>query len=418
VLAIAGVAAVAVALLAVPLAIVLQRNYSDEDLLRLQRDTVADTRQIDLGARGSDPVELPRGTGSTLGAYDRAGRRVAGVGPLDGDAVVRSALRTGRPADRTGGGHLVVAVPLLTGERVSGAVRAERDDAGAARDTRDAWVLLAAIAAGILALAVLAAVLIARRLARPLERLAGAAGRLGEGDFSVRAPRAGIAEVDAVGEALGATAGRLDDLVARERAFSADASHQLRTPIAALRLELEAIELRGGSSAELAAALAQVDRLEATVATLLALARDAPRSSATTDLATLLEGVESRWRGPLAADGRPLRTVVRAGEPVARVSPRVATEILDVLLDNARHHGAGAVTVTVRDLEGWLAVDVADEGTGFGGDAEAAFTRRTGTGNGHGIGLSLARSLAHAEGARLAVGQPGPGPVVTLLVPR
>lgn len=87
-LAIAGVAAVAVALLAVPLAIVLQRNYFDEDLLRLQRDTVADTRQIDLRASGSDPVELPRGTRSALGAYDRAGRRVAGVGPIAADTVV------------------------------------------------------------------------------------------------------------------------------------------------------------------------------------------------------------------------------------------------------------------------------------------------------------------------------------------
>jgi signal transduction histidine kinase len=416
--AIAGVAAVAVALLAVPLAIVLHRNYTDEDLLRLQRDTVADTRQIDLGASGRDPVELPRGTGSALGAYDLAGRRVAGVGPAVGDAVVRSALRTGRPADRAGGGHLVVAVPLLTGERVSGAVRAKRSDAGAARDTRDAWLLLAAIATGILAVAVLAAVLIARRLARPLERLAGAAGRLGEGDFSVRAPRAGIAEVDAVGEALDATAARLDDLVARERAFSADASHQLRTPLAALRLELEAIELRGGSSAELAAALAQVDRLQATVETLLALARDTPRSEATTDLAALLDDVESRWRGRLAASGRPLRTLVRADAPVAHISLRVATEILDVLLDNARRHGAGAVTVTVREVEGRLAVDVADEGRGFGSDPESAFARRAGGGNGHGIGLPLARSLAHAEGARLAVSRLAPAPVVTLLVAR
>ena len=64
VIAIAGVAAVAVLLLAVPLAIVLQRTYRDEDLLRLQRDTVAATRGIDLSARRSDPIELPRSAAS------------------------------------------------------------------------------------------------------------------------------------------------------------------------------------------------------------------------------------------------------------------------------------------------------------------------------------------------------------------
>jgi signal transduction histidine kinase len=92
--------------------------------------------------------------------------------------------------------------------------------------------------------------------------------------------------------------------------------------------------------------------------------------------------------------------------------------MLEVLLDNAHRHGAGEVTVTVRDLERWLAVEVADQGPGFPGDAEQSFERRVGSGAGHGIGLALARSLAHAEGGRLSVTDPGPRPVVTLLLPR
>jgi methyl-accepting chemotaxis protein len=222
VIAIAAVAGTAVIVFAVPLGIVLQRGYRDEDLLRLQRDTIAATRGIDLSPQRGDPVELPR-SADALAVYDRAGRRVAGRGPATAPTLVASVLRSGRPADDTQGGRLVVAVPLLVGERVTGAVRAERSDAGAVRDTHGAWLVLAAIAAGVIAAATVAALVLGRRLAAPLERLAVGARRLGEGDFSVRAPRAEVAEVDAVAGALDATAARLGELVARERAFTTNA---------------------------------------------------------------------------------------------------------------------------------------------------------------------------------------------------
>jgi signal transduction histidine kinase len=276
--------------------------------------------------------------------------------------------------------------------------------------------LLAALAAGLVLMAVIAAQLLGRRLAAPLVRLAGAARRLGEGDFAARAPRAGVTEVDAVAQALDATAERLDALVSRERAFSADASHQLRTPLAALRIELEASQLRGNPPTEIPAALAQVDRLQSTIDTLLAAARDAPDRAATADLSAALRDLEQRWHGRLAAAGRPLRTRVLATPALARLSPGVVDEILDVLVENAERHGAGAVTVTLREAGGSPVIDVADEGGGFAGDPEAAFTRRGGSSDGHGIGLALARSLAEAEGGRLVVSNASAGPVLTLLL--
>ena len=100
-----------------------------------------------------------------------------------------------------------------------------------------------------------------------------------------------------------------------------------------------------------------------------------------------------------------------------RASRRVVDEILDVLLDNAHVHGRGAVTLTVRDVDGWLALDVADEGAGFTGDPESAMTSRVHR-DGHGIGLALARELAHAEGGRIVVTSAGPQPVLTLLLAR
>ncbi|MEY2534961.1 MAG: hypothetical protein QOF29_2871, partial [bacterium] len=376
----------------------------------------AATRQIDVGSGRSDPVELPPSR-DALGVYDRLGRRLAGAGPPRADSAVLAALRTERPVDRTADGRLIAAVPLVVGERVTGAVRAVRADEAVERSARDAWLTLGGLAAALVAAAVVAAAVLARRLARPLERLAGSARRLGEGKFAVRAHRSAIPEVDAVATALDVTAQRLDELVARERAFSADASHQLRTPLAALRIELEGMELRGDQPAELPAALSQVDRLQATVDTLLAVARDTPRGDVRTDLAGLVEDVRVRWHGPLAAAGRPLRVVDRGGPAVAAASGAVLSEIADVLLGNAHEHGAGAVTVTVREVGGWLALDVADQGPGFDGDPEAAFVRRAGA-RGRGIGLALARSLAEAEGGRLTVSRAGPGPVLTLLVRR
>src|SRR5438270_5640231 len=173
IVAIAGVAAAAVALLAIPLGVVLQNNYRDDELLRLQRDTVAATREIDLSP-GHDPIEVPP-TSGTLAVYDRAGRRVAGQGPRVADALVRQATRSGRIADQHSAGQFAVAVPLLTNERVTGAARAVRDDAAAVSRTHSAWLALGGLAVGIVILAIVAALLLSRRLASPLERLAGAA---------------------------------------------------------------------------------------------------------------------------------------------------------------------------------------------------------------------------------------------------
>jgi signal transduction histidine kinase len=416
VVAIAGVAAVAVVLLTVPLGIVLEQRYRSEDLLRLQRDTIAATRQIDVGAQPGDPVELPR-TASSLTAYDRAGRRVAGGGPRVAPALVRRVFRTGRPTDTAGHGRLTVAVPLLTGETLSGAVLAERSDHDADRDALGAWLVLGAAALAIIGAATTAAVLLARRLALPLERLAVTAQRLGDGDFATRAAPAGIQELDAVGAALSSTAERLDRLVTRERAFSADASHQLRTPLQALRIELEAAELRGDAPPEIPAALAQVDRLQTTIDTLLSAARDAPGPPSSTRLDDVVQRLQSRWHGPLAAQGRPLRAVAQATDMTVGASTHVIAEILDVLVDNARKHGSGAITIDVRPLGAFASIDVSDEGSGFAIPPAEALERRSAGGDGHGIGLALAQSLAHAEAGRIVITPGARGPTVSLVLP-
>jgi signal transduction histidine kinase len=415
VLAIAGVATGAVLLFALPLAVVLERSYRDEEILRLQRDTDAATRSVDLaGGTTPDRIELPRFAGR-IGIYRADGSLIAGSGPRVADQATRSALRARAPSGAVPDGQLVVAVPLLSGEVVTGAIRTERSQANVTRRAHRAWFALAGLGAAVLALAILAALALGRRLAAPLERLAGAARRVGEGDFAARAERTRIEEIDDVGAALNRSSQRVGELVGRERTFAADASHQLRTPLAALRLELEAAALGSAHEPELAAALTQVDRLQSRIETLLSVARGAPAGEQQTDLKQALRELETSWHGPLAQAGRPLRVLVPADPARAAISPAVLTEIVDVLMQNARVHGTGEVSVIVRPIGDAFALEVSDQGRGFERDVEEAFRR--GGGNGHGIGLALARSLAHAEGARLQVTRAGPEPTVSLLVP-
>lgn len=412
--AIAAVAATAVILFGIPLAIGLQQTYRDEEVLRLQRDTIAATRSIDTGATSGDRPELPHFAGQ-VALYGEALGRIAGSGPARADATVRRAIASRAPQRSDTSGPLVVAIPIFHNERIVGAVRGERTQTAVTARTHHAWLWLAAGAAALIALAILAAFGLGRWLARPLESLAAVARRVGAGDFAARAPREGIVEVDALAAALNASSQRIAQLVAREREFTANASHQLRTPLAALRLELESGLLERDDDPALRAALRQAERLEATIATLLAHARNRPSDQAAyVELDDALARVRERWHGRIAAAGRPLR--ISAPQPIAQalISPAVLDEVLDVLIDNALHHGAGTVTVSVRATSDALALEVTDQGAGLGEDPEQAFTR--GVGNGTGIGLALARSLAHAQGAMLTVTRSGPHPTFTLLI--
>ena len=418
--AILAVTTLAVAAFGLPLAIAVKYLYRNQEVLRLEREvTLAATAVPDSYATSKDPVELPAShDGTRLALYRPDGRRFTGVGPARMDATAREALG-GRVAQATGDPSIRIAVPVASDDKVVAVLRGELSDATVDRRVHQIWLAMLGLGAGAVLFAGVVARTQAKRLSQPIDQLAVAAARLGDGDFSVRASLSGVAEIDAVSATLNGTAERLGQLLARERAFSADASHQLRTPVAGLRLRLEAAKLSPRADREQAIvdALGEVDRLETTLEDLLKLARDIQPTRDPLDVAKLLDDLESAWRKRLSGDGRPLRSFVAPDLPQVRASTPATRQILEVLLGNAVEHGAGAVTIRARPAAGGLAVEVTDQGAGVDGDAERVFARRSGSTPGRGIGLALARSLASAEGGRLVLANTGPSPKFTLLLP-
>ncbi|MDT0546496.1 HAMP domain-containing sensor histidine kinase [Streptomyces lonegramiae] len=417
-------AMVALVLLATPLAVGIPRSFIADERGELERAALAAAVRVGAKSTGKKRSELPPGErDARIGLYDLAGRLRDGHGPATADAVTRRAM-AGVVARGRDGQDLVAAVPVSTAERVTGVVRAADGTQGVWARVGLAWAALVGTALAALATGVLVARHQARTLSAPLEALSATAVAVAGGDLTARAGRSAIAEIDQVARTQNTMVERLTTLLEHERQFSANASHQLRTPLAGLQLGLEAAAADPGADlarlrAAIEEALERSRHLQQTVDEVLRLARAAPgprlpeRSG---PLGELAESVERRWHGAFAAEGRRLDFAFEPGSETIRVPDRTAEQILDVLLDNALRHGSGTVGVTVREMTGAVAVDVADEGS-LALEPGLVFARGTTTSrSGSGIGLPLARDMARAAGGRLTLVRASPT-TFTLLLP-
>ena len=226
-------------------------------------------------------------------------------------------------------------------------------------------------------------------------------------------------EADTASQALEDTATQLGQLLQRERAFSSDVSHQLRTPLTALTVGLESALSRPDADlrAALGDALTRSEHLRTTIEDLLSLIRRPGYAALPIDLGALIEDVRARWDGPLAAHGRHLVSRTEPDLPRCLAAPAAVRQIIDVLVANALGHGDGTVTIDVRDIGTAVAIDVADEGTGLAAEPDDLFAGSADRADGHGQGLPLARTLADASGGRLVVRRAAPEPVFSLLLP-
>ena len=306
---------------------------------------------------------------------------------------------------------LFVAVPMNSGGIVRGVVRITYPSSVLATTILRSWALLVGLALLILAVVIAVSFRLARSVLAPLHDLEDAAARLGEGDLKARAkvPRA-PRELTVLAQEFNATASKLARLVDSQARLVADVSHQLRTPLAALRLRLEMLEadIPRRAHEDYEAAVAEVHRLSRLVDGLLMLARAENRPSARerTDVGAIVSGRRAAWL-PLAEERHVNIAVEGRLRAFALVTPGNLEQVLDNLIANAIDVSPENSTISLRiepptaELEGrWTTVHVIDQGPGMSLERRvSAFDRSwrvgdsEGTIGGFGLGLAIVRQL-------------------------
>jgi signal transduction histidine kinase len=258
-----------------------------------------------------------------------------------------------------------------------------------------------------------AAEVVARRLARDLDRTADLADTIAAGDAVSRVPESGPPEVRRVAHALNGLAGRIDELLAAERETAADLSHRLRTPLMALRLDVEALPA-GDPRSELED---HVDTLERTLTAVIHQARRSEREGARVGClpGAVVTATVDYWQPLIEDQGRPMTTTVADDLPEVHCSAEDLRAALDALVENCIAHTPDStpieVSAAVANDDGRVVVEVRDRGPGF--EEDAVHRGRSDRGS-TGLGLDIARSCARSSGGDLVVERDGAWTVVRL----
>ena len=275
------------------------------------------------------------------------------------------------------------------------------------------WLVLGGLGLVLLVLALAVADRLARSLTRPVTELASTAERLGTGDLTARAAIAGPPEVQAVGLAVNRLAARIGELLSAERETAADLAHRLRTPLTALRLEVESL-----GPGDRDRVLDDVDALGRGIDEVIAEARRPVREglAAGCDAATVVADRVRFWSVLAEEEGRAVTVDLAAAPLPVRVSAADLAAAVDAVLGNVFAHTpeGAAFGVTVRSSpRGGAEVVVRDTGPGVP-DAAGALLRGSSGGGSTGLGLDIARRTARASGGTLDLSSSTAGTTVTL----
>ena len=324
---------------------------------------------------------------------------------------------SGTRLSNTLGGDLVyVAVPVLSGAEVLGAVRITFPKSVVDKSIRDQLQGLLLAAGVSIAMAIVVALLFARTVSKPLDNLRATTDILASGDLTATATEKGPGETRQLARSFNVMAKRLGGLMDRQRSFAGDASHQLRTPLTALRLRLEQASELITSSPELAQihideALNETDRLTHLTEQLLRLARaeGAVLEKENIDVSEIVRDRAQEWQ--YLADERDVEIIVQAPDNLMVDANQLAVrEIIDNYMDNALEVAPpkSQITLTVLALVDVVEIVVSDSGRGMSQQQrERAFdrfwradvdsNRRTGSG----LGLAIVAQLAQASGLQV-----------------
>ncbi|MFI7547465.1 sensor histidine kinase [Actinoplanes sp. NPDC049599] len=405
--------------LALPFGYVYQRGEQQHALAQLEHDAETLAAFIDTALRTNPP-----GQAHSL-VHDAARRWNARIDLVGVDGRTVATTRTdGSAAPDLGrvltdhtpvisaidAGRMTVAVPIHPGRPSQGALQVSVSSAPLTARIHQFHLLLAGVGVAVLICGALIALALARWIGRPVRALERATRRLAEGATTSASTTTGPPELRRLAETFNATAVRLQELIAAQRSFVGHASHQLRTPLTALRLRLENLEpaIAADGAANLRAALLEADRLATLVDALLAMTRIEHRA-APAEPVPISAAVTARaavWR-PVAEDRGVTLTAGGPDQVTAQVIPGTLEQILDNLIANALDVAPPGTTVAVTwQLDGTtVELHVIDAGPGLSDEDRARalqpFWRAPGAPKGGtGLGLALVHKLAAASGGR------------------
>jgi signal transduction histidine kinase len=399
----AAVASLIIISFVVPLGILARRQAEDRALSVAERQAESIATALVVTGSFAGPTITASAATSVLGAFGSPPEASIHLtdGTVVGDATADdpdvAVARSGTAFTARTDDGAAVLVPILAGGETT-VVRVDIPAAALTEGVAAAWGVLALLAVTLIAIALLAADRLGRSIVAPVADLRTAASRLGRGDLEARVTPGGPPEIAAVGRTFNELTARLGGLLQAEREAAADLSHGLRTPLTALRLQIESLrpgEERVGLLEDMVQVEAAVDRVIAEARTI---GSSPPQA---VDLTAVVQERGGFWE-PLAADqGRALTPAV-SGSPIrVLAAPGDPAIVLDTLLENVFAHTDPGVPIRIEaHRDGGL--EVSDGGPGF--DPNAVIRGISGSSS-TGLGLDIVRRVAERNGGNFEVGR-------------
>ena len=452
-LAMVGLSLITLLVHDIPLSLHLQDIERDRIITSLQRDAFTLSNQVS-SLMDNEVVDREAEIQKVLNGFEAVNKETAIVVDEYGYLIASTAITftvgsdyasrpevsaalLGNPTSGTRlsnsiGGELVyVAVPVFSGAQVRGVVRVTLPTS--ILDARVREQLQNVLAAGLatILVAILVAFVFARSVSEPIEKLRRATDRFAGGDLSANAETEGPKEIRKLAQSFNEMALRISGLVKRQKSFAGDASHQLRTPLTALRLRLEQATTSIDSAPDLAKehieeAMNEADRLSHLVEQLLQLARTegAVLDKSMCDVSDFLKERADEWDALAAERGLIIQRNIAEGLQ-ANVSQIALREIVDNYIDNAFESSSsnGAIEFIAQEMSTHIELTIRDSGKGLTKEQrDSAFERfwrgadSANRRSGSGLGLAIVAQLAQASGLSVELRESPKGGIDAVLI--